>query len=211
MVYAIDWKTGHIIWEREASRGAPNSSHHVKNTYASETPVTDGERIYAYFGNVGIFCYDFSGKLLWKQSWGSFKTRFGWGTAASPVVYKDRVIVVVDNDEQSFIVALDKMTGRQLWRVERDEGTNWATPFIWESGSRGRDCHLGNAQDSIPTTWTGSALGARRDVLDCHSDSRFPSLGLLYRASRLCSDAEASRLCRLARRWLRETLRLKEG
>jgi len=187
MVYAIDWKTGHIAWEREASRGVPNSSHHVKNTYASETPVTDGERIYAYFGNVGIFCYDFSGKLLWKQSWGSFKTRFGWGTAASPVVYKDRVIVVVDNDEQSFIVALDKMTGRQLWRVERDEGTNWATPFIWESGSRVEIVTSGTRK-TRSYNLDGKLLWELGGMSSIAIPTPFSSLGLLYLASGYVGD-----------------------
>jgi len=136
MVYAVDWKTGKIVWERELHRGAPASSHHLKNTYASETPVTDGERVYAYFGNVGLFVFDMDGKPVWSQKWGAFRTRYGWGTAASPVLYKDRIYVVDDNDERSFLVALDKRTGKQIWRVERDEGSNWSTPFIWETERR---------------------------------------------------------------------------
>jgi outer membrane protein assembly factor BamB len=136
MVYCVDFKTGKIRWQQEVKKGPPESSHHLKNTYASETPVTDGERVYAYFGNVGVFCFDMKGKLLWSKSWGPFKTRFGWGTAASPVLYKDRLYIVNDNDEQSFIVALNKKTGDQVWRVERKEGSNWATPYVWENGLR---------------------------------------------------------------------------
>jgi outer membrane protein assembly factor BamB len=136
MVYAVDWKTGKIVWEREVHRGSPRSSHHLKNTYASETPVTDGERVYAYFGNLGLFVFDMDGKPVWSQHWGPFRTRYGWGTAASPVLYKERVYVVNDNDDQSFLVALDKRTGKQIWRVERDEASNWSTPFIWENGQR---------------------------------------------------------------------------
>src|SRR6185295_6798410 len=116
--------------------GLPQSQHHLKNTYASETPVTDGERVYAYFGNLGLYCFDFSGKLIWKQQWPPHKTRFGWGTAASPVLYKDRIYIVNDNDEESFLAALDKKTGREIWRVPRELGTNWATPYIWENGQR---------------------------------------------------------------------------
>jgi outer membrane protein assembly factor BamB len=133
MVYAVDWKTGKVAWEREVQRGVPASSHHLKNTYASETPVTDGERVYAYFGNLGLFVFDMDGKPVWSQRWGPFRTRYGWGTASSPVLYKDRIYVVNDNDDQSFLVALDKRTGKQIWRVERDEASNWATPYIWES------------------------------------------------------------------------------
>ncbi|HJQ69837.1 MAG TPA: PQQ-binding-like beta-propeller repeat protein [Blastocatellia bacterium] len=136
MVYCVDWKTGKILWEREAYKGVPPSSRHLKNSYASETPVTDGERVYVYFGNVGLFSYDMNGKPLWEKRWGPFKTRYGWGTAASPVLHKDRVYVVNDNDDQSFIVALDKKTGNQVWRVEREEGSNWATPYIWENELR---------------------------------------------------------------------------
>lgn len=136
MVYAVDWKTGKIVWEREVHRGSPRSSHHLKNTYASETPVTDGERVYAYFGNLGLFVFDMEGKPVWSQNWGPFRTRYGWGTAASPVLYKERVYVVNDNDDQSFLAALDKRTGKQIWRVERDEASNWSPPFIWENGQR---------------------------------------------------------------------------
>ncbi|HEX5735865.1 MAG TPA: PQQ-binding-like beta-propeller repeat protein [Blastocatellia bacterium] len=136
MVYCVDWKTGKILWEREAFKGVPPSSRHLKNSYASETPVTDGERVYVYFGNVGLFCYDMDGKPLWNKRWGPFKTRYGWGTAASPVLHKDRVYVVNDNDDQSFIIALDKKTGNQIWRVDRDEKSNWATPYIWENELR---------------------------------------------------------------------------
>jgi outer membrane protein assembly factor BamB len=136
MVYCVDWKTGKISWEREAYRGVPKTTRHLKNSYASETPVTDGERVYAYFGNLGLFCYDLKGKLLWKQDFESRRTRFGWGTAASPVLYRDRIIIVNDNDEQSFLAAYDKKTGLQLWKVDREIGTNWATPYIWETKQR---------------------------------------------------------------------------
>jgi outer membrane protein assembly factor BamB len=135
MVYAVDWKSGKLVWEREVHRGnAP--ARHLKNSYASETPVTDGERVYAYFGSVGVFCLDRDGKLLWSQPFGPFRMRYGWGTAASPVLYRGRLYIVNDNEEQSFLTALDAKTGKQIWRVARDEGSNWATPYIWENGRR---------------------------------------------------------------------------
>jgi outer membrane protein assembly factor BamB len=136
MVYCVDWKTGKILWESEAFRGAPKTPRHLKNSYASETPVTDGERLYVYFGNVGLFCYDLQGKLVWKQMFEPHTTRFGWGTAASPVVYKDRLYIVNDNDEKSFFAAYDKKTGKEIWKVEREVGTNWVTPYVWENKRR---------------------------------------------------------------------------
>ena len=136
MVYGFDWQTGKKVWERQVHEGTPGDSKHLKNTYASETPVTDGQRVYAYFGNLGVFCLDLDGKEVWSQKWGHFKTRNGWGTAASPVLHKERLFIVNDNEEKSFLVALDKKTGKQLWRVERDQKSNWATPYIWENEKR---------------------------------------------------------------------------
>jgi outer membrane protein assembly factor BamB len=136
MVYCLDLETGEPVWEREVARGVPEHGHHLKNSLASETPVCDGERLYAYFGNVGLYCLDLEGELLWSRSWNSVPTRFGWGTAASPVLHGGRIHVVNDNDEESFLVALDCKTGEQVWRVERDEQSNWATPFVWENAQR---------------------------------------------------------------------------
>jgi outer membrane protein assembly factor BamB len=136
MVYCLDAKTGKVLWEKLAHQEAPKNSVHVKNTYASETPVTDGERVYAYFGHVGLFCYDMAGKEVWSKKWGSFKTRFGWGPAASPVLYKNRVYVINDNEEKSFLAAIDTKTGDEIWHVDRDEKSNWATPFVWENPQR---------------------------------------------------------------------------
>jgi outer membrane protein assembly factor BamB len=85
---------------------------------------------------VGLFCFDLDGKLLWSKKWPSVPTRFGWGTAASPVLHGERIYLINDNDEQSFLVALNKKTGEQIWRVDRDEKSNWATPFVWKNEQR---------------------------------------------------------------------------
>jgi outer membrane protein assembly factor BamB len=136
LVHCLDARTGKLLWQQEAHKGEPAGTIHLKNTYASATPVTDGERIVVSFGNLGLFCYDFDGKELWSVKWDSTKTRFGWGPGASPVLHKDRVYVVNDNDEKSFVTAIDLKSGKALWRIERDERTNWATPFIWENDKR---------------------------------------------------------------------------
>jgi outer membrane protein assembly factor BamB len=136
IVYCLDFETGQILWERVAHEGAPKHGHHLKNTLASETPVTDGERLYAYFGNVGVFCYDFAGELLWSKPFDSHATNNNWGTAASPVLHGDRLIIVNDNDEESFIVVFNKETGEEIWRQARDEKSNWATPYVWQNVDR---------------------------------------------------------------------------
>ena len=136
-VYCLDLRTGKTRWDRTVYEAAPGTPRHLKNSYASETPVTDGERVYAYFGNLGLFCFDLDGKPVWSKRFEPHATRFGWGTAASPVLHRDRLYLVNDNEERSSLLALDKRTGKELWQVERtDEKSNWATPFVWENGTR---------------------------------------------------------------------------
>jgi outer membrane protein assembly factor BamB len=136
LVYAVDFDSGAVVWKTEVNAEPPRFDRHLKNTYASETPVTDGERVYAYFGNVGVFAVDTTGKVVWERRFEPKATHFGWGTAASPVLGDGKLFVVNDNDEQSFVMALDAATGRELWRVDRDEGSNWATPFLWRNEQR---------------------------------------------------------------------------
>lgn len=135
-VISVSLKSGKINWETTAHSGPPWGPRHLKNSYASETPVTDGEHIYAYFGNVGLFCLDMTGKEIWSKKFDIKKMRNGWGTSASPVLFKDRIYIVNDNEDQSFLVALNKRTGKQIWKVDRDEPSNFATPFVWENDLR---------------------------------------------------------------------------
>jgi outer membrane protein assembly factor BamB len=136
MVYAFDAATGKRVWEREVQRGVPAIARHLKNSYASETPAADGEHLYVYFGSAGLYCFDFKGKLVWSYKVQPREMRYGWGTAASPVLHGGRIYVVNDNDEESWLAAVDRKTGRELWRVNRDEKSNWATPFVWEHDGR---------------------------------------------------------------------------
>jgi outer membrane protein assembly factor BamB len=136
MLYDVDFKTGKVRWERAIATAVPAESKHQKNSYASETPVTDGERVYAYSGNFGLFAFDLNGTPLWSKPMGPFKIRSGWWSAGSPVIHRDRIYIVNDNDDQSFIAAYDKKSGDEVWRVPRDEGSNWTTPFVWENAAR---------------------------------------------------------------------------
>lgn len=136
ILYDIDFKTGRIRWERELASAVPAQSRHLKNSYASETPVTDGERVYAYIGHLGLFAFDMNGQPLWSRPMRASEMLTGFGTAKSPVLDDTRVYIVDDNEEQSFIAAYDKITGAELWRVDREETSNWTTPYVWRNERR---------------------------------------------------------------------------
>ena len=135
-VMCLDLKTGDVQWERTVHEGKPESSIHLKSSFASETPVTDGERVYCMFGNLGVYCFDLNGSKCWEFPLPPRATRYGWGTAASPVLYEDRLYLVNDNEEESYLLALDAWTGDEAWRTPRDEKSNWSTPFIWKHRQR---------------------------------------------------------------------------
>jgi outer membrane protein assembly factor BamB len=110
---------------------------HIKNSFASETPVTDGEHVYVYFGSIGMLAaFDLNGRRTWTREIGARDGRQAFGTAASPALHGDRLIVVHDNATDAFIAAYDKRTGSELWRVPRDEVESWSTPFVWENELR---------------------------------------------------------------------------
>ena len=136
VVYDVDFATGRIRWERTVRTAVPAKSRHLKNSYAAETPVTDGERVYAYFGDVGLFAFDMDGTPLWSKPMDAFEMQTGFGHAKSPVVDDRHVYIVNDNEEQSFIVAFDKRTGNQVWRTDRKETSNWTTPLVWRNDRR---------------------------------------------------------------------------
>lgn len=135
-VMCLDRATGAIKWEQLAHEGKPTIPIHRTNTYASETPVTDGERVYAYFGSEGLYCYDMEGHLLWSKSLGSYPMMLGWGTGSSPALLEGRLFVQCDNEKESFLVALDAKSGNEQWRVPREEKSTWATPFVWHNKVR---------------------------------------------------------------------------
>ena len=135
-VLCLDGNTGNILWEKMAHEGRPSMPTHRSNTYASETPVTDGERLIVYFGMMGLYCYDLSGELLWSKQLSAYPMQYGWGTGSSPALWGDRVFVQCDTEKESFLMALDKLTGDELWRVTRDEKSNWSTPFVWKNTLR---------------------------------------------------------------------------
>ena len=135
-VLCLSLVSGDVLWQRQVHEGTPNSSMHIKNSFASETAVTDGERVYFCFGNLGIYCFDLDGNEQWRRDLQPHMTRFGGGTAASPVLHEGRVYLCNHNEEQSYLLALDARSGSEIWRVARDEKSNWATPYVWQHEGR---------------------------------------------------------------------------
>ncbi|MDP1561735.1 MAG: PQQ-binding-like beta-propeller repeat protein [Pirellulaceae bacterium] len=135
-VYCLSLDSGKILWEHEVHNGVPQAPIHLKSSYASETAVIDGQRVYFCFGNLGIFCFDLSGQSLWQHRLQPQDTRYGWGAAASPVLHDGRLYYCFDNEVQSYLVALDAATGTEVWQTLRDEKSNWATPYVWVNAQR---------------------------------------------------------------------------
>ncbi|HVF86014.1 MAG TPA: PQQ-binding-like beta-propeller repeat protein [Pyrinomonadaceae bacterium] len=136
MIYALDKRTGKIIWERTAHQGVPADKRHIKSTYANSTPVTDGRVVVAWFGSQGVHAYDVNGRFLWKVDLGRLDLgaydipTYEWGSASSPILWNNLVILQCDTQDDSFMLALDASTGKTVWKTERDEIPSWGTPTV---------------------------------------------------------------------------------
>ena len=137
-VLALDRKTGKIIWQRTAKTATPHEGYHRQyGSFASNSPVTDGRYVYASFGSRGIYCYDFNGKLIWEKDPGvQMKMRLAFGEGSAPLLVGNRLFLVFDHEAESFIVALDKRNGKELWRAARDERSSWSTPLAIDHGGK---------------------------------------------------------------------------
>jgi outer membrane protein assembly factor BamB len=137
-VLSIDRKTGKIIWQKTARTAMPHEGYHrAYGSFASNSPVTDGKYVYASFGSRGIYAYDFNGKLIWEKDLGvQMKMRLAFGEGTAPLLFGDRLFVVFDHEGESFMVALDKRNGKELWRVSRNERSSWSTPLAVEHNGR---------------------------------------------------------------------------
>ncbi len=211
VMYAVDFDTGAVRWERELYRGIPPDTKHSKNTYASETPVTDGECVYAYHANAGLFAVDFDGTLLWSRKVevtlppaevetvgssllaGDSPPRtlagsvfLGMGQAASPALYGDRIFVAADHEAlQWFFAAYDARTGEELWRVVEPkdvETYGWSTPFVWANGLRTEVVAVGNNRVRSYDA-TGELLWELTGMSTNSTPTPFSANGLLYASS----------------------------
>ena len=136
MLYAIDKHTGKIRWERVASESEPLNKRHIKSTYASASPATDGRIVVAWFGSQGVYAYDYAGTLQWKVDLGRLDMgaydipSYEWGPASSPIIWNGLVILQCDTQADSFLLALNAETGARVWMTDRDELPSWGTPNV---------------------------------------------------------------------------------
>ncbi|MEW6158577.1 MAG: PQQ-binding-like beta-propeller repeat protein [Verrucomicrobiota bacterium] len=135
-VLCLDRQTGKTLWQKSAIQTLPHEGHHRDHGFASSSPITDGERVYAYFGSRGLHCFDMDGNLQWQREFGRMRTANGFGEGCSPALHGNTIVVKWDHEGDDFIEALDKRTGKTLWNVKRDERTSWSTPLVVEHGGK---------------------------------------------------------------------------
>lgn len=136
-VHCYRLSSGEPVWKKVALEAKPREPKHRDNTFASETPVSDGERVYAYFGMNTVVCYDLDGELVWQKDLGAYPMDNGWGTSSSPALVDGKLFFQIDNESDSHLVALSAANGDELWRAERpNEVSNWSTPVVWENSKR---------------------------------------------------------------------------
>jgi outer membrane protein assembly factor BamB len=144
-LYCVDLKTGKLDWKQEYHSGRPPGGRHRKNSFTSETPVTDGKLVYVYSTSLGLWAYDMKGRLVWKTPLENLPVYGDFGTGASPALAGNLLVIVSDNEKQQFIAAFDKQTGREVWRTNRDlragtsasaRRTGWSTPYLWTTPGR---------------------------------------------------------------------------
>lgn len=143
-LYCLDLESGQTLWRKEIHAGHPPGGRHRKNSFTSETPVTDGERVYVYIGNLGLYAYDLDGEQVWATPLESHPIYLDFGTGSSPALAGDQIVIINDNEEQQFLASFDKNTGRPLWRTDRDvkprgeaaRRSGWASPFLWKNELR---------------------------------------------------------------------------
>jgi outer membrane protein assembly factor BamB len=141
-LFCIEIESGQVLWQRDFFVGAPPVGRHRKNSYTSETPVTDGERVYVYVAFLGLYAFDFEGNQVWSTPLEPKKVYLDFGSGASPALFGNQVIILSDNEEQSYLAAFDRRTGKPLWRTTRTDlgseqiRSGWSTPFVWDNELR---------------------------------------------------------------------------
>lgn len=137
VLLCLNRRTGQTVWQKVLSEQVPHEGYHLtEGSFASASPVTDGQRLFAYFGSRGLYCLDFQGNLKWSKDLGRMQIKMAFGEGSSPALFNGRLVVNWDHEGPSFIAAFDADSGRELWRQPREEGTSWATPLIVSQDGR---------------------------------------------------------------------------
>ncbi len=129
-VLSIDKNNGNILWQTRVNEEHPADNTHELGSWASNSPVTDGKHVWAYFGSRGLYCLDMQGKILWQRDFGQMQKVMSFGEGSSPLLYDGKIFIVWDHEGESFIYALDAASGKDVWVKSRDEGSSWGTPFL---------------------------------------------------------------------------------
>ena len=182
-ILCLDRNTGKTLWNAVAIRRKPSSPIHVKNSYASSTPVTDGRHVYAFFGSEGLYCFDMEGKKVWERDFGVLKTVFDWGPASSPVLHGDTLFLQCDTQKESFLIALDKATGETRWKVDRQEKSTWSTPLVWETDTRTELVTAGSAAIRSYDPATGKLLWELAPMSNIAAPTPVAGHGLVFVSS----------------------------
>ncbi|HVR71613.1 MAG TPA: PQQ-binding-like beta-propeller repeat protein [Vicinamibacteria bacterium] len=182
-ILAIGRRDGKTLWRKVLREEVPHEGHHATNTFASASALTDGEHVYAFFGSRGLYALDLKGNLKWEKDLGDMNIKLGFGEAASPALHGDRLVVNWDHEGESFIVALDKRTGQERWRVPREEKTSWSTPLVVEHAGRAQvitsATHRVRSYDLATgdLVWQASGMTANAIPTPVHAD------GIVYLTS----------------------------
>lgn len=147
IVLGINRADGSLIWKKTVIQETPADGTHNLGTWASNSPVTDGEHLYAYFGSRGLYCLDFDGNILWERDFGQMKKKMSFGEGSSPTLYKDKIVLIWDHEGDSFLYILDKTTGKDILKIPREEATSWSSPFI--VNANGKDQVITSATKKI--------------------------------------------------------------
>jgi outer membrane protein assembly factor BamB len=171
-IMCLDRQTGKVLWQQVAREEVPHEGYRQgEGSFASSSGLTDGTHLYAYFGSRGLYCYDLDGKPLWDQDLGKMRMVMGFGEGSSPALYHDTLIVNRDNEDNSFIIALDKNTGKTLWKKPREEHTSWSTPLIIERDGKAQAVVAATGKIRSYDVASGEVLwecgGLTRNVIPC--------------------------------------------
>jgi outer membrane protein assembly factor BamB len=186
-LYCLNLKSGKLEWKREFYTGRPPGGRHRKNSFVSETPVTDGRSVYVYVANLGLYAFDLNGKALWSAPQEALPIYLDFGTGSSPVLAGDLLIIVNDNEKKPFIAAYNKKTGREVWKKDRDVGTKepsaarsgWVTPYVWCRADRTEIVTVGPGK-AISYDLAGKELWTMTGMSGSTIPMPFAYDGLLY-------------------------------